>query len=93
MNDNSRFRVPWWVGLITVLLLVPAFSFPEMLASLHPQGEAYTTLRTLIWLFPLVMVVYGVCILLTWNVRRAVAIVLLSMMALTDLALYLMFAL
>lgn len=86
MITNPQIRVPWWIVLIMLILVFPAFSFPEMLSRLDMTSDAAQTLRTLVWLYPLVMIVYAICAWLTWSSRRTISVLLLVMMLLTDAA-------
>ena len=79
-----RPRRPWWFTAILIVLVLPAFSMPWLLAS-APQGSL---LQMLIKWFPAFLVLSAGCAWYAYPQRRDVAWILVVMMILTTGALY-----
>lgn len=87
MNTTPR---PWWLALIVIVLLLPAFAIPELLTMQaadagNPNPGA---VRALTWIFPLVCVAYAILIWLSWPTRPFISWMLIVMSALTSAAIF-----
>ncbi|MCM1336639.1 MAG: hypothetical protein NC187_03075 [Candidatus Amulumruptor caecigallinarius] len=87
MNTSPR---PWWLAVIVIILLLPAFAIPELLTlQSEAAGNPFPdTVKALTWLFPLVCVAYAILIWLCWPTRRFISWMLVVMSALTSAAIF-----
>ena len=87
MNTSPR---PWWLALIVIILLLPAFAIPELLSmQSDAAGNPFPdSVRVLTWLFPLVCVAYAILIWLCWPSRRFISWMLVVMSALTSASIF-----
>lgn len=86
-QDNGgplRPRRPWWFALILVLLVLPAFSTPWLLA----DAPADSLLQILIKWFPAFLLLAAVCAWFAYPQRRDVAWILVAVMALSAASLF-----
>ena len=82
-----KVRLPLWVALILLLLILPAFSFPAMLQTAMASGD--DTVKTLVMLYPVVVVLYGIVSWLCYVKERLLVFwILVAMMALTDIMMF-----
>lgn len=79
-----RPRRPWWFVLILILLVLPAFGMPWLLAD-APQGSV---LYILIKWFPAFLLLAAVCAWYAFPQRRDVGWILVAIMFLSDCALF-----
>ena len=79
-------RRPWWLTLIIILLILPAFSTPWLLAD--APGESI--LEMLVKWFPAFLLLAGACAWFAWPQRHDVAWILLVIMLLSDATLFML---
>lgn len=84
---TRRGAVPWWVTVIIILLMLPATDFPVLLNNCPVDNP---TARTLVWCYPFYVLLTGALSWLTWPERPYLTWILLVIMALTDVAMWLM---
>lgn len=77
-------RRPWWFTLILVLLVLPSFGTPWILA----DGPTGSLLDTLVKWYPVYLVVSAVCAWVSYPQRRDVAWILVSLMILSAIAVF-----
>lgn len=77
-------RRPWWFTAILIILVLPSFATPWVLA----DAPAGSLLATLIKWFPAFLVLAAVCAWLSYPQRRDVAWILTSVMILASLSLF-----
>lgn len=76
---NGAGRHPWWFTVLIVLAAAPMLLFPGM------ETAAEGQMGTLMWLFPVYMVIASVCAWVCYPDRRELAWILLALMALSDI--------
>ena len=79
-----RPRRPWWFTVILVILVLPSFGLPWLLAD-APDGSM---LQLMIKWFPAFLVLSAVCAWYSYPQRRDVAWILVGIMVMTTGALY-----
>lgn len=78
-----KFRLPVWVGLLLLVLILPAFAFPAMLQSAMSSGD--DTVKALVMMFPIAVVLYGIVSWVCYVKERLLVFwILVAMMTLTD---------
>lgn len=86
---TPKLRLPLWVALLLLLLIMPAFMFPAMLQSAMSSGN--DTVKTLVMFYPIAVILYGIVSWLCYvKDRLTVFWVLVVMMALTDVMMFLL---
>lgn len=70
---------PWWFTLMLIILVMPAFSTPWLLAD-APEGSM---LETLIKWFPAYLLLSAICAWISYPQRRDVAWILVVLMILS----------
>lgn len=83
MSDTPVRRggpTPWWFTLIIIIVSVPMFSFLYFVSATPDGSEA----RMLAWLYPAYIVIAAVCSWICYPDRRALAWILVTLMALSD---------
>lgn len=86
-NDNGRPlrpRHPWWFTTILILLTLPAFSTPWLIADV-PEASL---LQGLIKCFPAFMILAAFCAWFTYPQHRDIAWILVAVMILCSLSLF-----
>lgn len=80
---TPKLRLPLWVALLLLVLILPAFAFPAMLQTAMASGD--DTVKTLVMMYPIALLLYGIVSWLCYvKDRRLVFWILVVMMALTD---------
>lgn len=77
-------RRPWWFTLILIVLLLPSFFTPWVLADAPPQS----LLATLIQWFPVYLIGSAFCAWYAYPQRPSVAWILVILMILTSASLW-----
>ena len=84
---TPKIRLPLWVGIMLLVLILPAFMFPAMLQSSMASGE--DTVKTLVMLYPVAVILYGIVSWLCYVKERMLLFwILVAMMALTDIMMF-----
>lgn len=83
---NPRGSTPWWFTLIILAVSLPMFSFLYFVGATPDGSEA----RTLAWLYPAYIVIGAVCSWICYPDRRALAWILVILMALSDAGMWAM---
>ncbi|MFG6391632.1 MAG: hypothetical protein K1V76_04870 [Candidatus Amulumruptor sp.] len=84
---TPKIRLPLWVGILLLVLILPAFMFPAMLQSSMASGE--DTVKTLVMLYPVAVILYGIVSWLCYVKERMLLFwILVAMMALTDIMMF-----
>ena len=78
MNDSRR--IPLWVDIVIILCMMPAIAFPTLLSNC-PAGN--TTVRTLLWCYPLYVIAAGWLARICWAERSYMTWILLVLMLLS----------
>ncbi len=55
---TPKIHLPLWVGILLLVLILPAFMFPAMLQSSMASGD--DTVKTLVMLYPVAVILYGI---------------------------------
>lgn len=85
--STLKNRLPLWVGILLLVLILPAFMFPAMLQSSMASGE--DTVKTLVMLYPVAVILYGIVSWLCYVKERMLLFwILVAMMALTDIMMF-----
>lgn len=84
---TPKIRLPLWVGILLLVLKLPAFMFPAMLQSSMASGD--DTVKTLVMLYPVAVILYGIVSWLCYVKERMLLFwILVVMMALTDIMMF-----
>lgn len=83
MNDNSYNRPPWWMTVVILVMLLPLFSWPMVIASL-PEGES-DNWKMLIYIFPIYAILSAYYAYRTFADRKELSIILLAVLFLSYL--------
>ncbi len=84
---TPKIRLPLWVGILLLVLILPAFMFPAMLQSSMASGD--DTVKTLVMLYPVAVILYGIVSWLCYVKERMLLFwILVVMMALTDIMMF-----
>ena len=81
--DKSR-RAPAWFAAVCVILALPAFQTPALLSA----APDIDIVKTLVWIYPLYVIVCAYLAWACWATRRAVAWMLLGLLVLTHVAMW-----
>lgn len=79
-----RPKRPWWFAVLLVVLVLPSFSMPWILAD-APEGSM---LHLLIKWFPAFLLLSAVCAWFAYPARRDVSWILVAVMILSALSLF-----
>lgn len=82
----NRRRTPWWMDVIILVLMSPALVFPGLINNMPAEG----TPQALVWLYPLYVIVTGVCTWMVYPQRPALAWILLALLVLSNIAMYIL---
>lgn len=88
MTAPDRRRAPWWMTLIIIICMLPAFILPFMLKT--PVSELQETARTLVWLYPAYVVTAGVCAWICYPQRKEITWILLILLLLSHAAMWML---
>ncbi|GEM_PF-2209415 len=84
---TPKIHLPLWVGILLLVLILPAFMFPAMLQSSMASGD--DTVKTLVMLYPVAVILYGIVSWLCYVKERMLLFwILVVMMALTDIMMF-----
>lgn len=84
---TPKIRLPLWVGILLLVLILPAFMFPAILQSSMASGD--DTVKTLVMLYPVAVILYGIVSWLCYVKERMLLFwILVVMMALTDIMMF-----
>ena len=87
MTDDSNTKAPLWLIIVTVIAMLPVLAFPVLLDS--PAGNEET--KALLWLYPLSVLVSGVCAVICYRQRPEVTWILLILMILSHAAMWILY--
>lgn len=83
--SSAKQRPPLWMTVLIILFLLPAFSFPVLVANL-PAGEE--TVKTFVWIYPFYMLLSAWLAWSAYQTRPYVSWILLLLMALSSTAVW-----
>lgn len=81
----AKQRPPLWMTMLIIVFLLPAFSFPVLVANL-PAGEE--TVKTFVWIYPFYMLLSAWLAWSAYQTRPYVSWTLLLLMALSSAAVW-----
>lgn len=84
MDNNSYNRPPWWMTVVILIMLLPLFSWPMVIASL-PVEEDGGSWKMLIYLFPIYAILSAYYAYRCYVGRRELSIILLALLLLAYL--------
>lgn len=84
MNDNSYNRPPWWMTVVILVMLLPLFSWPMVIASL-PEGDDGDNWKMLIYVFPIYAILSAYYAYRCYAERKELSIILLAVLLLAYL--------
>lgn len=83
MSKNT----PLWVTLVVILVALPLFATPELLARCPAQPSIA---RTLVWGYPFYMAIAAWLAWVSWSRRCYITWLLLAIMVLTTIAIWML---
>lgn len=83
----SRDGVPGWVIALAVILALPVFQEPMLLASCPPDPPM---VRTLVWIYPAYVIVAAWLGCACWARRRVMTWILFGLLLLTHIGVYML---
>lgn len=86
-DSNNNNRPPLWVVIVTVIAMLPVLAFPVLLDSPADDDET----KALLWLYPLYVIVSGVCAVICYRQRPEVTWILLILMILSHAAMWILY--
>ncbi len=86
-NNNNYTKAPLWLVIVTVIAMLPVLAFPMLLDG--PAGNQET--KALLWLYPLYVLVSGVCAVICYHQRPEVTWILLILMILSHAAMWILY--
>ncbi len=89
MTQPSSYRAPGWFIALAVIVALPVFQTPALLDACPPDGGI---VRTLVWIYPFYVAVAAWLACLCWDSRRAMAWILIAIMALTHIGMRMLVA-
>lgn len=78
-------KTPWWMTLIIIVLMIPAFAFLPPVISQAPGEEIPLAL---LWLYPAYVIAAGICAWLVYPQRKAIAWILVALLVLSHLGMW-----
>jgi hypothetical protein len=89
MTPNPQGRAPWWFAVILVVLAVLMFLLAPVATQALSQGSGLAD-GAGEWLYPLYVVLLGLCAWACYPQRRALAWILVALMALSNIMMYIL---
>lgn len=80
-------KTPAWVTCLVILVALPLFATPELLARCPAQPSIA---RTLVWGYPFYMAIAAWLAWASWTQRRYITWLLLAIMVLTTVAIWML---
>lgn len=87
MIDMSRYKAPWWLVVIIIVLMLPVFQLPVLLANCPPEMAGT---KALLWCYPFYVLLTGWMAYACYPTRKAVSWILLFLMVLSHVSMYLL---
>lgn len=84
MTDNRYNRPPWWMTVVILVMLLPLFSWPMVIASLPPEDEG-NNWKMLIYIFPIYAILSAYYAYRCYAERKELSIILLAVLLLAYL--------
>ncbi|MDE6459052.1 MAG: hypothetical protein K2L31_10725 [Muribaculum sp.] len=84
MDDNRYNRPPWWMTVVILIMLLPLFSWPMVIASLPPEEDGGNW-KMLIYIFPVYAILSAYYAYRCYDGRRELSVILLSVLLLSYL--------
>ncbi len=84
MDSNSYKRPPWWMTIVILVMLLPLFSWPMVIASL-PAADDGNNWKMLIYIFPIYAILSAYYSYRCYMERRELSIILLALLLLAYL--------
>ena len=84
MDDNRYNRPPWWMTVVILIMLLPLFSWPMVIASLPPEVDCGNC-KMLIYIFPVYAILSAYYAYRCYDGRRELSVILLSVLLLSYL--------
>ena len=81
----ARGRVPWWLILIAVVMALPVFRTPALIAACPPEPAI---VRTLVIIYPFYVGVTAWLACICWPARKTMTWILIVLMALSNLSIH-----
>lgn len=82
-------RPPLWFAIIVIIVLLPVFCFPQLLATVAPGDD---NMLTFVWIYPFYMLLSAWLAYSAFSSRPYISIILLVLMALSTVAVWLLVA-
>ena len=79
-------RTPRWMTALIVVLLLPVFQLPVLLANAEPDSPA----RTMIWIYPIYALLSGYLAWQCYPQRHATAWILLVLLLMSHVAIWML---
>lgn len=83
----DKRKAPWWMVAVIIVLMLPVFQFPELLATCPLDSGG---VKTLLYLYPAYVALTGWLAYICYPSRKTVSWILLFLMALSHVAMYLL---
>lgn len=87
MIDMNRYKAPWWMVVVIIVLMLPVFQMPELLATCPPGMDGT---RTLIWCYPFYVLLTGWLSYASYPTRPSISWILLFLMVISHICMYLL---
>ncbi len=84
-------RPPLWMMLLIAIFLLPVLLFPTFLANI-PADDSARSLKTFVWIYPFYMALSAWLAWNAYNNRPYISWILLTLMALSSSAIWIMTA-
>lgn len=86
-SDEQQVKsMPWWVKILIIILFLPVFGLPKLLAG-NPETD---TAKILIKFYPIFVLIACVCAWYAYKQRPELTWIVLFMLALSHIAMYLL---
>ena len=83
-----RPRAPWWFAVLLILLVLPTIALVEAASYVIDSAGWLGGATYMGWLYPAYVVLSCVCAWICYPDRRAIAWILVALLALADLGLF-----
>lgn len=84
---SSYSRPPLWVTAVIIIAMLPIFQYPWLLSRLTDTDN---TIRTLLWAYPIYVVLSGALAWVSYSTRPAVSWILIALMLLSHISMFLL---
>lgn len=80
-------KTPVWMTILIILLVLPVFSLPALLSAIAPGDSG---MKTIVWCYPVYVVMSGWLAWQCYPQRREVSWILLVLMVMSHVAMWIM---